>query len=139
MKTSTITSVQGNGTWEGPHGLLYSFELRLNNGDHILLNAKSENPFSIGQELSYELTGKSDRNQTPYAKKVNPNFIQQQPVGGFTPPSTPGGDDRQKSIEIQMAFKTAMDYVCGKSENIGNVVEYAKFIYDQVQDAKRSF
>jgi hypothetical protein len=117
MKTSTITSVQGNGTWEGPHGLLYSFELRLNNGDHILLNAKSENPFSIGQELSYELTGKSDRNQTPYAKKVNPNFIQQQPVGGFTPPSTPGGDDRQKSIEVQMAFQDSHGLrVCEKRE-----------------------
>lgn len=138
MKSSTITSVQGNGTWEGPHGLLYSYELRLANGDHILLNAKRENAFSIGEDLSYELTGKTDRNQTPYAKKVNPQF-QQRPAGNYNPPSTGGGDDRQKSIEIQMAFKAAMEYCIAKGENIGNVVEYAKFIYDQVQDAKRSF
>ena len=137
MKTSTITAVQGNGTWEGPHGLLYSYEVRLNNGDHILLNAKSENAFNVGQELSYELTGKTDRNQTPYAKKVNPNFTQQRPVGSYTPPA--GGDDRSKAIEVQMAFKAAMDYVCAKNENIGNVVDYAKFIYDRVQDGKRDF
>ena len=138
MKNSTITSVQGNGTWEGPHGLLYSYEVKLANGDHILLNAKSANAFNIGDDLSYELTGKTDRNQTPYAKKVNPQF-QQRPAGGFNPPSAGGGDDRQKSIEIQMAFKAAVEYCISKGENIGNSVEYAKFIYDQVQDAKRSF
>lgn len=137
MKNSTITSTQGNGTWEGPHGLLYSHEVRLSNGDHILLNAKTADAFHVGQDLHYELTGKSDRNQTPYAKKINPQF-QQPRVGGFTPPPA-GGDDRQKSIEIQMSFKAAMEYCIAKNENIGNTVEYAKFIYDQLQDAKRSF
>lgn len=138
MKNSTITSVQGNGTWEGPHGLLYSYEVRLANGDHILLNAKTENAFQIGSELSYELTGKTDRNQTPYAKKVNPQFTAQR-SGGCSPPPSAGGDDRQKSIEIQMSFKAAVEYCIAKGENIGNTVEYAKFIYDQLQDAKRSF
>ena len=138
MKSSTITAVQGNGTWEGPHGLLYSYEVRLANGDHILLNAKSENAFQIGTDLSYELTGKTDRNQTPYAKKVNPQFTQQRSAGSFAPPSG-GGDDRQKSIEVQMSFKAAVDYCISKNENIGNTPEYAKFIYDQIQDAKRSF
>lgn len=135
MKNSTITSVQGNGTWEGPHGLLYSYEVRLANGDHILLNAKTGNAFQIGDDLSYELTGKTDRNQTPYAKKVNPQFTAQRPSA----PASGGGDDRQKSIEIQMSFKAAVEYCIAKGENIGNAVEYAKFIYDQLQDAKRSF
>ena len=136
MKTSTISAVQGNGTWEGPHGLLYSYEVRLNNGDHILLNAKSENAFSIGQELSYELTGKTDRNQTPYAKKVNPQFTANRAPAA---PSYGGGDDRNKAIEVQMAFKCAMEYVCMQKEPIVNVVEYAKFIFDRVLDGKRDF
>jgi hypothetical protein len=136
MKTSTISAVQGNGTWEGPHGLLYSYEVRLNNGDHILLNAKSENAFSIGQELSYELTGKTDRNQTPYAKKVNPQFTANRAPAA---PSYGGGDDRNKAIEVQMAFKCAMEYVCMQKEPIVNVVEYAQFIYQRVQDGKRDF
>jgi len=135
MKNSTITSVQGNGTWEGPHGLLYSYEVRLANGDHILLNAKTENAFQIGSELHYELTGKTDRNQTPYAKKINPQFTAQRSA----PMAQAGGDDRQKSIEVQMAFKAAMEYCNAKNENIGNVNEYAKFLYDLIQDAKRSF
>ena len=91
-----------------------------------------------GDELSYELTGKTDRNQTPYAKKVNPNFTQQRPVGSFTPPPA-GGDDRNKAIEVQMAFKSAMEYVCMQKEPIVNIVDYARFIYDRVQDGKRDF
>ena len=139
MKTSTITAVQGNGTWEGPHGLLYSYEVRLANGDHILLNAKSNNAFMTGDELNYELTGKTDRNQTPYAKKVNPNFTgQQRQVGAYAPPAS-GGDDRNKAIEVQMAFKAAMDYVCMQKEPIVNIVDYARFIYERVQEGKRDF
>ena len=138
MKTSTITAVKGNGTWEGPHGLLYSYEVSLSNGDYILLNAKSNNAFITGDELSYELTGKTDRNQTPYAKKVNPNFTQQRPVGGYTPPPA-GNDDRNKAIEVQMAFKAAMEYVCMQKEPIVNIVDYARFIYERVQDGKRDF
>ena len=136
MKTSTISAVQGNGTWEGPHGLLYSYEVRLNNGDHILLNAKSDNAFSIGQELNYELTGKTDRNQTPYAKKVNPQFTANRAPAA---PSYGGGEDRNKAIEVQMSFKCAMEYVCMQKEPIVNIVEYAKFIYERVQDGKRDF
>ena len=136
MKTSTISAVQGNGTWEGPHGLLYSYEVRLNNGDHILLNAKSNNAFMTGDELNYELTGKTDRNQTPYAKKVNPQFTANRAPAA---PSYGGGDDRNKAIEVQMAFKCAMEYVCMQKEPIVNVVEYAKFIYERVQDGKRDF
>jgi hypothetical protein len=136
MKTSTISAVQGNGTWEGPHGLLYSYEVRLNNGDHILLNAKSNNAFMTGDELNYELTGKTDRNQTPYAKKVNPQFTANRAPAA---PSYGGGDDRNKAIEVQMAFKCAMEYVCMQKEPIVNVVEYAQFIYQRVQDGKRDF
>ena len=136
MKTSTITAVKGNGTWEGPHGLLYSYEINLANGDHVLLNAKTANAFFTGDELNYELTGKTDRNQTPYAKKVNPQFTANRPVSA---PSAPSGDDRSKAIEVQMAFKCAMEYVCMQKEPIVNVVEYAKFIYDRVQDGKRDF
>ena len=136
MKNSTITSVQGNGTWEGPHGLLYSYEVRLANGDHILLNAKSNNAFMTGDELNYELTGKTDRNQTPYAKKVNPQFTANRAPAA---PSYGGGEDRNKAIEVQMSFKCAMEYVCMQKEPIVNIVEYAKFIYERVQDGKRDF
>ena len=136
MKTSTITAVKGNGTWEGPHGLLYSYEVTLANGDNILLNAKSNNAFMTGDELNYELTGKTDRNQTPYAKKVNPQFTANRAPAA---PSYSGGDDRNKAIEVQMAFKCAMEYLVSKNENIGNIEEYAKFIYERVQDGKRNF
>ena len=86
--------------------------------------------------MSYELTGKTDRNQTPYAKKVNPQFTANRAPAA---PSYGGGDDRNKAIEVQMAFKCAMEYVCMQKESIVNVVEYAKFIYERVQDGKRDF
>jgi len=32
-----------------------------------------------------------------------------------------------------------MEYLVSKNENIGNIEEYAKFIYERVQDGKRNF
>lgn len=40
MKTATIQHAAGDGTWESPYGLMYSYELHLSNGDHIKVNAK---------------------------------------------------------------------------------------------------
>ena len=33
MKKSTVTRVAGNGTWEGKYGLMYKFEVEMENGD----------------------------------------------------------------------------------------------------------
>jgi len=139
MKTATIQHATGDGTWESPYGLMYSYELHLSNGDHIKVNAKRANAFNQGQSINYELTGKTDKNQTPLAKIVT-DF--QRPQGGGYTPQAPannaGGKDR--SILIQVAFKMAMDRVnADPTMKVTEVYELAKFIYDQMKQAHEQF
>jgi len=139
MKTATIQHATGDGTWESAYGLMYSYELHLSNGDHIKVNAKKANAFNAGQSINYELTGKTDKNQTPLAKIVT-DF--QRPQGGGYTPQAPannaGGKDR--SILIQVAFKMAMDRVnADPTMKVTEVYELAKFMYDQMKQAHEQF
>jgi len=139
MKTATIQHATGDGTWESAYGLMYSYELHLSNGDHIKVNAKKPNAFNQGQSINYELTGKTDKNQTPLAKIVS-DFTAR-PQGGYTPQApanNAGGKDR--SILIQVAFKMAMDRVnADPTMKVTEVYELAKFMYDQMKQAHEQF
>lgn len=139
MKTATIQHAAGDGTWESPYGLMYSYELHLSNGDHIKVNAKKANAFNQGQSINYELTGKTDRNQTPLAKIVT-DF--QRPQGGGYTPQAPannaGGKDR--SILIQVAFKMAMDRVnADPTKSVDEVPGLAKWLYNELKTAHEQF
>jgi len=134
MKTSAIKHATGNGTWERDGVLFYSYIVDFENGDQCIFNAKSPDAYTMGMTIDYELTGKSDRNQTPYARKVNKDF-----KGWTNEPYKKPVDDRQKSIEIQMSFKAATEFVISKKQEITNIEEVAKYIYDCIQDAKRSY
>lgn len=141
MKTATIQHAAGDGTWESQYGLMYSYELHLSNGDHIKVNAKKADAFRSGQEISYELTGKTDKNQTPLAKIVTP-FQQggQRPQYGApqAPAQPAGGKDR--SILIQVAFKMAMDRInADPTKNLQEVYTIAKYLYDELTQAHEQF
>jgi hypothetical protein len=139
MKTATIQHATGDGTWESAYGLMYSYELHLSNGEHIKVNAKKPNAFNQGQSINYELTGKTDKNQTPLAKIVSD--FNARPQGGYTPQApanNAGGKDR--SILIQVAFKMAMDRVnADPTMKVTEVYELAKFMYDQMKQAHEQF
>jgi hypothetical protein len=141
MKTATIQHATGDGTWESPYGLMYSYELHLSNGDHIKVNAKRPNAFNQGQSINYELTGKTDKNQTPLAKIVS-DFNQRPQGGGYSPvpqaPAQAGGKDR--SILIQVAFKMAMDRInADPTKNLQEVYTIAKYLYDELKQAHEQF
>jgi hypothetical protein len=140
MKTATIQHAAGDGTWESAHGLMYSYELHLSNGEHIKVNAKKANAFASGQQINYELTGKTDKNQTPLAKIVS-DFNQRPQGGGYTPQApanNAGGKDR--SILIQVAFKMAMDRInADPTKNLNEVYTIAKYLYDELKAAHEQF
>jgi len=139
MKTATIQHATGDGTWESAYGLMYSYELHLSNGDHIKVNAKKPNAFNQGQSINYELTGKTDKNQTPLAKIVSD--FNARPQGGYTPQApanNAGGKDR--SILIQVAFKMAMDRInADPTKNLQEVYMIAKYLYDELKQAHEQF
>ena len=139
MKTATIQHATGDGTWESAYGLMYSYELHLSNGETIKVNAKKPDAFHGGQSINYELTGKTDRNQTPLAKIVS-DFNQNR-GGGYTaqaPANNAGGKDR--SILIQVAFKMAMEHAnASQGYRVHEIKDLAKLIYDQLKDAHEQF
>jgi hypothetical protein len=138
MKTATIQHVAGDGTWESQYGLMYSYELHLSNGEHVKMNAKKANAFSPGQSINYELTGKTDKNQTPLAKIVS-DFKPQ--GGGYTqqaPANNAGGKDR--SILIQVAFKMAMERINADPRyQLNEIYDLAQIIYKDLQQAHEQF
>lgn len=139
MKTATIQHATGDGTWESAYGLMYSYELHLSNGEHVKVNAKKADAFHAGQEINYELTGKTDRNQTPLAKIVTP-FQQggQRQYSAPAPAQPAGGKDR--SILIQVAFKMAMDRInADPTKNLQEVYTIAKYLYDELTQAHEQF
>jgi len=140
MKTATIQHATGDGTWESAYGLMYSYELHLSNGETIKVNAKKPDAFHAGQSINYELTGKTDRNQTPLAKIVS-DFNARPQGGGTTaqaPANNAGGKDR--SILIQVAFKMAMEHAnASQGYRVHEIKDLAKLIYDQLKDAHEQF
>ena len=56
MKKSIVKNVQGNGTWEGKFGLMYKFEVEMENGDSGEYSSKSkeQTKFVVGEEVEYE-------------------------------------------------------------------------------------
>jgi hypothetical protein len=139
MKTATIQHVAGDGTWESAYGLMYSYELHLSNGEHVKVNAKKANAFNAGQSINYELTGKTDKNQTPLAKIVSD--FQRPQGGGYSsqaPANNAGGKDR--SILIQVAFKMAMERINADPRyQLTELYTLAQTIYKDLQQAHEQF
>jgi hypothetical protein len=139
MKTATIQHAAGDGTWESQYGLMYSYELHMSNGEHIKVNAKKPDAFHNGQEINYELTGKTDKNQTPLAKIVS-NFQQGAPrqYNAPAPANNAGGKDR--SILIQVAFKMAMDRINADPRyQLSELYTIAQTIYKDLKEAHEQF
>ena len=61
MKISKVKSVQGNGTFESKHGLLYKFEYEMEDGQVLMANHKTpSSPFAIGDDVEYVIKGSND-------------------------------------------------------------------------------
>lgn len=56
MGTSKIKSIQPNGTYESQNGLMYKFDIELENGESGEVSAKTENRWNIGDEVEYQTT-----------------------------------------------------------------------------------
>lgn len=52
---SKVKSVQGNGTYESKHGLMYKFDYVFDNDVALQAGHKSENHFNVGDEVEYEI------------------------------------------------------------------------------------
>jgi len=115
---STIKEIQGNGTYESPHGLLYKFLYTMDDGTELSANHKSQKcPFKIGDEVEYLVNGSNSYGS--WGKVSKP--------GGYAPPTGGGkmSDDTQKRIERSWAMGHAVQMMGPlKAVNIDSVKEY---------------
>lgn len=125
-KTSKVTAVQANGSWEGNYGTMYKFEITFDNGDTGEYSSKSreQNKFVIGQEASYIYTdGKFPKVKPVYNAKVG-NIIRAE------------DPKRQELIIKQSCLKAAVDTI--KSDDYSAVLEVASIYVNWVMGQSES-
>ena len=119
-KKSVVKSVQPNGTWDGKFGLMYKFEITMDNGDtgQYMSKSKDQTKFVVGQEVDYEYHS----GEYPKIKPVN-TFQQ---GGNF---SKGKSDDVQEMIVKQSSLKAAVDYCKGDTCSTRDIIDYAEEFY----------
>jgi len=61
MQNKTVASIQGAGTYESPHGLLYKFDYEFEDKTTISANHKTQvPPFKVGDEVEVVVRGSKD-------------------------------------------------------------------------------
>tara|TARA_R110002020_G_scaffold201828_2_gene404691 strand:+ start:186 stop:650 length:465 start_codon:yes stop_codon:yes gene_type:complete len=104
MKKTTIKSIQANGTWESNFGLMYQFEVELEDGTVGMANSKNQTPpYAQGSTVWYDV-----KSETKYGKKLKISTSdpagQQQNQSSYAPQSS----DTQTRIENSWAVQTAI-------------------------------
>jgi len=98
-----IKSVQGNGTWEGNYGLMYSFDIELEDGVSGVANGKTKDyRFKVGDEVEYKINGK-----TPQG--VNKLSISK-PDSDFQTKGSGGYKDNSNAILMQVCLKEVCEF-----------------------------
>ena len=101
-KKSKVTRVTGNGTWEGQYGLMYKFEIEMENGD-------------IGENLSKTKECKFQEGQVTDYEFVDGQFPKIKPVSTFQGGGFKNNSDVQDNIRFAQGLNIAnLQYCHGK-------------------------
>jgi hypothetical protein len=124
-KKSKVTRVTGNGTWEGNYGLMYKFEIEMENGDigEYMTKSESQNKFIEGVETDYTFI---DGN-FPKIKPIN-NF---QPSGGFK-----NNTDVQDNIRFAQGLNIANLQYCHGKISREQIDDVALEFYNKLKEGK---
>lgn len=130
MTKSKVENLQGNGTWEGQFGTMYSFNIELADGTYGEVNSKSETPpYGVGDEVWYEV-----KQETSFGKKLKVSTQDPAARGSYA-----GGGARvgarkedpalQKRIENSWALQTAVQ-VLGPKPDEATFASYSLVLED---------
>ena len=118
QKNSKVTRVTGNGTWEGKFGLMYKFEIEMENGDiGENLSKTSECRFKEGQQTDYEFT----EGDWPKIK----------PVNNFQPKAN--NSDVQDNIRFAQGLNIANLQFCHGKINEEQIDDVAFEMYEKLK------
>jgi hypothetical protein len=131
-KSSKVSSVQANGTWDGKFGTMYKHEVTFENGDCGEYSSKvqEQTKFVVGQESEYIFTD----GQYP---KVKPVFVQQA-GGGSSWKGNSDNPERQLMIVKQSSLKCAVELsIERKRLKTEDVLQLAQELCDWVMIGKK--
>ena len=128
-KKGIVKSVQSNGTWEGKYGLMYLYEVTINeDSGQYMSKSDNQTKFIKGQEVEYEYTG----GQYP---KIKP--AQTFEKGNFKPSNaSSGGFDTQRLIVKQNALTNACNII-GDASDLNKIIETAEVFSKWVLNDER--
>ena len=132
IKKSVVKNVQSNGTWEGKFGLMYKFEVEMENGDigEYSSKSKEQDKFLEGQEMEYEfIDGNFPKVKPVYAK---PDFAGSPFPGGYKK-----DDNVQKMIVKQSSLKAAVEFCDSGACGVNDVIKIAQEFTDWVMNDKK--
>ncbi len=111
-KTSKVANVTGAGTWDSQYGVMYRFEITMENGDvgQALTKKEQQDTYVIGDTIEYEFTD----GKFPKIKRVfdKPNSFAPKP------------NINQDIIVRQVAFKGAVEFICSQGGDINKLMDY---------------
>tara|TARA_R110002124_G_scaffold94287_5_gene238153 strand:+ start:509 stop:961 length:453 start_codon:yes stop_codon:yes gene_type:complete len=109
-----VTSIQGSGTYEGQHGLLYSFDYAFDDETTIRANHKTQTPpFSVGDEVEVIVRGSRDGFSWGQVKRPE-NTTYLTPTSN-TQTSVAKFQDRQDIIVNEWAIGRALEWEMNQS------------------------
>jgi hypothetical protein len=128
MKTSKITNVQSEGTWDSPNGLMYKWEVEFENGDHgqAMTKDKEHKTWTVGSTVNYTLT-----------PNANPKYLGKLTLIKDAPPASNGfnpvdNDLKQRMIIAQSSLSSAVEFYKGQTLDVADTLACAKKFYDWV-------
>lgn len=120
-KSSKVTNVAANGTWNGQYGTMYKFEVSFENGDtgEYLSKSQDQNKFVVGNEAAYTITSREHGGRTFY--NVKPAQMVQQ---SFQPKAKDPETD--KRITRMSVLKVAGDLCIHGEIKLHQITTFAK-------------
>lgn len=124
MKRSKVTNVQPNGTWEGQYGLMYKFEVTMENGDvgGYMSKSQDQTKFVVGQEVDYNYTG----GQYPKIK----------PASNFDQNKTPQKDGKVQELIVKQNALTNACNVIGEAD-VAKILDVAEAFANWVLNGEK--
>jgi len=116
-----IKHITGNGHYDGQHGRLFKQLYVFDNDVELSANHKTaDSPFSIGDEVEYEIAGTNSYGSWGKVRKPDAE-------GKYSKKSVTVGDDRSVVIERSWAMGQAISMMGSlPARNQDSVVEYMK-------------
>jgi hypothetical protein len=115
MGISKVKTIQPNGTYEGRNGLMFKFEIGLEDGASGEVSAKTIDRWNVGDEVEYEITPSKWGDRMKLTKP------------GFTP-NQGGGKPQSPDIQKRIDASWAIGHAINQESDPEKIVEAAEWL-----------